>query len=131
MNPHRHFLHHHARHGEHHPGHPGSRREAPEPGHRPGPGFGRPHFGGRGEHPGFGPESGRGWGHGHGPGRGHGRGFGGPPFGPWGDPGERRERLERGLLRYLILDSLRDTPRHGYEIIKSLEERTAGRYTPS
>src|SRR5437867_745731 len=55
-----------------------------------------------------------GWGgHGRGPGGhgGHG-GFGG------------RDRLERGLLRYVILDLLRDGPRHGYEIMKQVEERT-------
>ena len=39
--------------------------------------------------------------------------------------------MERGLLRFLILDSLQAQPRHGYEIIKSLEERTGGRYAPS
>jgi len=39
--------------------------------------------------------------------------------------------MERGLLRYIILDVLRDGPKHGYEIIKTLEERTGGRYAPS
>lgn len=68
-------------------------------------------------------------------GRWHGHGPGGwqNPFefggeGPWGG---RRERLERGLLRYVILDVLSDGPKHGYEIIKQLEERTQGRYAPS
>jgi DNA-binding PadR family transcriptional regulator len=45
--------------------------------------------------------------------------------------GEGRERLERGLLRYVILDVLRDGARHGYEIIKQIEEQTQGRYMPS
>ena len=45
--------------------------------------------------------------------------------------GEGRERLERGLLRYVILDVLSYEPRHGYELIKQIEERTQGRYMPS
>src|SRR6266567_4853360 len=45
--------------------------------------------------------------------------------------GGRRERVERGMLRYLLLDSLRHSPKHGYEIIKWLEEQTHGRYAPS
>jgi DNA-binding PadR family transcriptional regulator len=39
--------------------------------------------------------------------------------------------MERGVLRYLILDALTDGPKHGYEVIKRLEERTQGQYTPS
>ena len=31
----------------------------------------------------------------------------------------------------MLLDALRDGPKHGYEIIKDLEERSGGRYTPS
>src|SRR3982074_1418623 len=42
-----------------------------------------------------------------------------------------RERLERGMLRYVILYVLRDGPKHGYEVIKHLEERTGGFYSPS
>jgi DNA-binding PadR family transcriptional regulator len=52
--------------------------------------------------------------------------------GRWG--GERRggrDRARRGDARYIILDALRDGPKHGYEIIKALEERSAGRYVPS
>jgi caffeoyl-CoA O-methyltransferase len=45
--------------------------------------------------------------------------------------GGRRERVERGMLRYLLLDALRHGPKHGYEIIKWLEEQTYGRYAPS
>lgn len=52
-----------------------------------------------------------------GPGRGH---FGGP-----------RGRARRGEARYILLDALRDGPKHGYEIIKALEERSSGRYAPS
>jgi DNA-binding PadR family transcriptional regulator len=90
------------------------------------------------------------WGHQYGPhgrGRQHGRGHRGGPGGNWedffsgmgswfwggrqGGFGGGRERLERGLLRYIILDVLKDGPKHGYEIIKQLEERTQGRYSPS
>jgi DNA-binding PadR family transcriptional regulator len=66
----------------------------------------------------------------------HGRGPFGGRHGGWGGPGGPgwpggRDRLERGMLRYVILDVLSDGPKHGYEIIKQLEERTAGRYSPS
>ena len=56
------------------------------------------------------------------------RDFGGPEtFGR----GRRRDRMARGVLKYLILDALRDGPKHGYEIIKLLEERAQGFYAPS
>lgn len=45
--------------------------------------------------------------------------------------GGKRERVERGMLRYLLLDALRHGPKHGYEMIKWLEEQTYGRYAPS
>ena len=61
--------------------------------------------------------------------RGWGGGWGGRGgWGQWGGPGDR---MERGLLRYLLLDALRDQPKHGYEIIRSIEERTHGLYVPS
>lgn len=44
---------------------------------------------------------------------------------------EHRERVERGMLRYLLLNALHHGPKHGYEMIKWLEEQTYGRYTPS
>lgn len=63
-----------------------------------------------------------GFGGGRGP-RGH-RGFseffGGPP-----------PRADRGVVRYLILDAVSQEPRHGYEIIQAIEERSAGTYRPS
>jgi DNA-binding PadR family transcriptional regulator len=43
----------------------------------------------------------------------------------------RHDRMERGTLRYVLLDALKDGPKHGYEVIKSLDERTEGRYAPS
>jgi DNA-binding PadR family transcriptional regulator len=39
--------------------------------------------------------------------------------------------FERGDLKYVILELLQDKPRHGYEVIKALEERFGGFYTPS
>lgn len=63
----------------------------------------------------------------HGPGFGFGqRGGGGRPGG--GGPGGR---ARRGEARHLLLDVLRDGPKHGYEIIKALEERSGGQYVPS
>jgi DNA-binding PadR family transcriptional regulator len=59
---------------------------------------------------------------------GGGRGFG---FGePFGGPGGERF-FGRGDLKYVILELLRDQPRHGYDIIRALEERMRGRYRPS
>lgn len=40
-------------------------------------------------------------------------------------------RIRRGEAKYVILDALKDNSRHGYEIIKALEERSGGRYAPS
>ena len=46
--------------------------------------------------------------------------------------GPHRERLfEKGDLKYVILDQLKDKPSHGYEIIRALEERFHGFYSPS
>jgi DNA-binding PadR family transcriptional regulator len=39
--------------------------------------------------------------------------------------------FEQGDLRYVILRLLEEKPRHGYEIIKALEERFGGTYAPS
>ena len=55
-----------------------------------------------------------------------GGGFGGWSFGP---PGRRR--FGRGDLKYVILDLLQQGPRHGYDIIRALEERFHGFYSPS
>jgi DNA-binding PadR family transcriptional regulator len=43
----------------------------------------------------------------------------------------RGGRARRGEARFVLLDALRDGPRHGYEIIKALEERSSGQYAPS
>src|SRR5207245_2854371 len=39
--------------------------------------------------------------------------------------------LEHGDLRLVILALIAEQPRHGYELIKELEERTGGAYRPS
>ena len=39
--------------------------------------------------------------------------------------------FEQGDLRFVILSLLEEKPRHGYEIIKALEERFGGTYAPS
>jgi DNA-binding PadR family transcriptional regulator len=45
--------------------------------------------------------------------------------------GRRGGRARRGESKYLLMDALLGSPKHGYEVIKSLEERSGGRYTPS
>jgi DNA-binding PadR family transcriptional regulator len=39
--------------------------------------------------------------------------------------------FEQGDLKYVILKLLEEKPRHGYEIIKELEDRFRGAYSPS
>jgi DNA-binding PadR family transcriptional regulator len=39
--------------------------------------------------------------------------------------------FQKGDLKYVILDLIKDKPCHGYEIIRRLEERSHGFYTPS
>ena len=58
-------------------------------------------------------------------------------WGPGGAPRGRGWRaragrvFEHGDLKYVILRLLAEKPRHGYEIIKELEERFGGAYAPS
>jgi len=40
-------------------------------------------------------------------------------------------RARRGDIKFLILDVLAEAPRHGYDIIAALEEKSNGRYRPS
>lgn len=66
--------------------------------------------------------------------RGPHRGWHGQRDDEWSEEREgrgRRGRVERGMMRYVLLDALRDGPKHGYEIIKWLDERTGGAYAPS
>jgi DNA-binding PadR family transcriptional regulator len=45
---------------------------------------------------------------------------------------EKHPRLfEKGDLKYVILNLLKDKPSHGYEIIRAMEESFHGFYTPS
>ena len=46
-------------------------------------------------------------------------GEGGPPF------------FGRGDVKFIILDLLKDKPKHGYEIMKDIEARGSGFYAPS
>ena len=39
--------------------------------------------------------------------------------------------FQKGDLKYVILDLLKDRPRHGYDIIRELEEQSLGTYKPS
>ena len=69
----------------------------------------------------------RGWrghfGPGEGMGRRHGRGG--------GDMMRAGRMLAQGDLRLIALALIAEQPRHGYEIIKVLEDKTAGWYSPS
>jgi DNA-binding PadR family transcriptional regulator len=51
----------------------------------------------------------------------------------WGGRGGRRSgRLfDQGQLRLVVLAMIAERPRHGYEIIKEIEDRVAGSYSPS
>jgi len=64
---------------------------------------------------------GGGWGGGRGRGRG---GFGGGAF-------RVGKMLADGDLRIIVLALLEGGPRHGYDIIKALEEKSSGIYSPS
>lgn len=58
-------------------------------------------------------------------------------FSFWANPrsrgsGRRRKQMfESGEVKFVILRLLREKPRHGYDVIKELEDRFAGCYTPS
>jgi DNA-binding PadR family transcriptional regulator len=53
-------------------------------------------------------------------------------FGPGRKEGKRTGRVfEQGDLKYVILQLLDEKPRHGYEIIKEIEDRFGGSYSPS
>lgn len=59
-------------------------------------------------------------------------GMRGAPWGSWGFPfGGPRGRAGRGDVRAAVLLLLAEQPRHGYEIITELVERSEGRWQPS
>jgi DNA-binding PadR family transcriptional regulator len=44
---------------------------------------------------------------------------------------DRKRMFEGGELRLVLLKLIADEPRHGYELIKAIEEMTGGEYAPS
>jgi DNA-binding PadR family transcriptional regulator len=69
-------------------------------------------------------------------GRGWGRGWGHGWGSDWGDGGGRGRRgrrrvFESGELRLVLLRLIADEPRHGYDLIRAIEEMTHGTYAPS
>jgi DNA-binding PadR family transcriptional regulator len=73
---------------------------------------------------------GRGWGR-HGFGGGFG-GWGGDEWGGGGGRGRGRRRMfDAGELRLVLLKLIADQPRHGYDLIRAIEELTHGAYAPS
>lgn len=54
--------------------------------------------------------------------------------GGWGGGRRRRGRkrmFESGELRLVLLKLIADEPRHGYDLIRAIEEMTGGEYAPS
>ena len=45
--------------------------------------------------------------------------------------GGRRRMFDGGELRLVLLKLIQDEPRHGYDLIKEIEELTGGAYAPS
>jgi DNA-binding PadR family transcriptional regulator len=54
----------------------------------------------------------------------------GPHHGPQRGPGRRRP-FDYGALRLVVLAMIAETPSHGYELMKGIEERMGGGYSPS
>jgi len=56
-------------------------------------------------------------------------------FGPrawgWGWRRRRSQWFDAGDMKYVILKLVREKPRHGYEVMKELEQRLHGCYSPS
>ena len=71
----------------------------------------------------------------HGRFAGRGREFGGPwgweGFGGAGRGGRGRRMFDGSELRLVLLKLIADQPRHGYDLIREIEELTGGEYTPS
>lgn len=58
-------------------------------------------------------------------------GRGGSGLGPGGPGGRASRMFDPGALRLVVLDLIQESSRHGYDIIKALEERVGGMYSPS
>ena len=58
---------------------------------------------------------------------------GGPGRGGWGGRRgrERKRMFSGGELRLVLLKLIADQPRHGYELIRAIEELSGGSYVPS
>ena len=74
----------------------------------------------------------------HGGPRGGGWGRGGPwAFGGWGgmhpgrEGGRGRRMFDGSELRLILLKLIEEQPRHGYDLIREIEERSGGAYAPS
>jgi DNA-binding PadR family transcriptional regulator len=68
---------------------------------------------------------------GRGYGQGFGRGFGGGRGHDGEGRGRRRRMFDSGELRLVQLRLIADEPRHGYDLIRQIEELTGGAYKPS
>ncbi len=55
----------------------------------------------------------------------------GPGASGFGTPSFRWRIFDRGDLKYMILELLRDRPMHGYEVMRALEETAHGAYKAS
>src|SRR5688500_16996010 len=53
------------------------------------------------------------------------------PGGGWGGRRGRNRMFEAGELRLVLLKLIADQPRHGYDLIRAIEEMTGGEYAPS
>ncbi len=51
--------------------------------------------------------------------------------GGFGPGGRRRRLFDSGALRLMVLQLLHDAPRHGYDLIRALDEASSGAYVPS
>lgn len=49
----------------------------------------------------------------------------------FGERGGRRRMFDSGELRLVLLKLISDQPRHGYDLIRAIEELTGGAYAPS
>lgn len=68
-----------------------------------------------------------GWGQACGPGGWGGEGGGGG----WGRESRRRRQASSAELRLVLLSLIAEQPRHGYDLIRAIEEITHGTYAPS
>jgi DNA-binding PadR family transcriptional regulator len=76
----------------------------------------------------FGPRKHGKFGHGH---HGHGRRFGRSWMEDRGESHGRRRLFDSSELRLVLLKLISDQPRHGYDLIRAIEELSGGAYVPS